>query len=274
MLARLDAILRHPRLILDIDGWRSGSTQVLQQRYPQAVVWQSTPDEPAAQRQRQLLRPAWWWPSRRARSVASHVVSEPELDLGHAAVPAQLLWANMALHARLDLAGTLQRWQSWLGAEGFLMMSTLGPDTLRELARLPPPFAPRAAMQPWVDMHDLGDELVRAGFADPVMDVERITLTYEDPRRLVADLHALGAARLQAGHVGLRTPGWRSRWWHALQEASGASRVPMTFEIVHGHAFKALPRARLQGETSVALDDMRRMLRHGREGSRAGPAAD
>ena len=85
---------------------------------------------------------------------------------------AQLLWANMGLHGAADPQALMRQWQRALAVDGFLMFSTLGPGSLTALQTLyrdqgwAPPFAP------FVDMHDLGDMLVEAGFADPVMDQE------------------------------------------------------------------------------------------------------
>jgi malonyl-CoA O-methyltransferase len=118
------------------------------------------------------------------------------------------------------------------------------------------------AYPPWTDMHDLGDMLVEAGFADPVMDQEMVRLTWSTPEAALAELRGLGANVDRARFAGLRTPRWHARLreaLHALHDAQG--RVMLEFEIVYGHAFKPLPRLRLGAATAVDLDDMRARLR-------------
>ena len=118
----------------------------------------------------------------------------------------QMLWANMALHMSADPQALIAQWHRALATDGFLMFSCLGPDTLRELRALyaalgwPPPA------HDFTDMHDWGDMLVHAGFAEPVMDMERITLTWETPARLLEELRELGANLHPGRFAGLARP--------------------------------------------------------------------
>ena len=111
-------------------------------------------------------------------------------------------------------------------------------------------------------MHDLGDMLVHAGFADPVMDQEVITLQWRDAESLLAELRGLGGNASPLRHAGLRTPRWRA---HLSSELAGLAdaqgRISMSFEVAYGHAFRAAPRARVSDVTSVPLDDMRTLIR-------------
>jgi malonyl-CoA O-methyltransferase len=117
-------------------------------------------------------------------------------------------------------------------------------------------------------MHDLGDMLVAAGFADPVMDQERLSLTWATPEALLGELRTLGGNADPARFAGLRTPRWRARLLDALRERAGADgRITLEFELVYGHAFNPPPRAKLTGETHVPLDDLRAMVRSGRRPS-------
>ncbi|MDZ4145255.1 MAG: biotin synthase [Burkholderiales bacterium] len=176
----------------------------------------------------------------------------------------QMLWANMALHMADDPQAVIAQWHRLLAPRGFLMFSCLGPDSVRELhtlyARLgwPPPG------HAFTDMHDWGDMLVQAGFAEPVMDMERITLTFETPARLLQELRGVGRNLHPQRFAGLR-----GRHWHAaLQQALGreladpaeAGHLPLTFEIIYGHAFKPEPRVRVSEQSAVSLQDMRAML--------------
>jgi len=155
--------------------------------------------------------------------------------------------------------------------DGFVMFSALGPDTLRELRPLyqamgwPPPA------HEFTDMHDWGDLLVHAGFAEPVMDMERIVLTWESPQRLLAELRGLGANLHPSRFAGLRGRGWKAALEqalaHHLARAQEPGRLALTFEVIYGHALKAAPRARVSEQSAVSLQDMRAMLRTGRGAS-------
>jgi malonyl-CoA O-methyltransferase len=158
-----------------------------------------------------------------------------------------------------------------LAVDGFLMFSTLGPGTLSRLQALyraqgwPPPLAP------FVDMHDLGDMLIEAGFADPVMDQETVTLTWSTPEALLAELRQLGGNLALGRHAGLRTPRWRQHLMQTLRDLAGPDgRLGLDFEIVYGHAVKPVPRARVAAETQVPLADLRAMVKSGRRLGDAG----
>jgi malonyl-CoA O-methyltransferase len=197
------------------------------------------------------------------------------LQWGRAAGPAaatpetrvRMLWANMALHLEPQPQTLLARWYQQIETDGFLMFSCLGPDSLKELRAV-------YAAQHWplpahafTDMHDWGDMLVHAGFAEPVMDMERISLSYSSAASLLAELRGLGR-NLSDQRFG----GCRSRRWHAALCAAIESGLPrsadgrllLTVEIIYGHAFKPVPRVPLSASTSLAVDDMRAMLRSGR----------
>jgi len=171
------------------------------------------------------------------------------------------VWSNMSLHWAPDAPTLMRAWQRALVVDGFLMFTTLGPGTLVELTELYRRERWGTPYAPWTDMHDLGDMLVEAGFADPVMDQETLHLTWSSPQAALAELRGLGVNTDLARFAGLRTPRWRER----LLEGLGArvdrqGRVRLGFEVVYGHAFKAAPRARVGGETAVGLDDMKSML--------------
>ena len=111
-------------------------------------------------------------------------------------------------------------------------------------------------------VHDLGDMLVQAGFADPVMDQEILSLSWDSPQAFLRELRSLGANASPDRFPGLRTPRWRERLLAELARlAAPDGRIHMPFEVAYGHAFKAVPRAPLSAETTVSLDDMRAMVR-------------
>jgi malonyl-CoA O-methyltransferase len=150
--------------------------------------------------------------------------------------------------------------------DGFLMFSCLGPDTARELRALYAALGWPPAGQEFTDMHDWGDMLVHGGFAEPVMDMERIRLGFDTPQRLLQELRELGANLHPGRFPALRGRRWRARLHDALErELRGPDgKLTLTFEIIYGHALKPLPRARVGEQTQLSVDDMRAMLRGGR----------
>ena len=254
MAERLPVIRQQPEVVIDWWAHAGGSQVVLAQAYPRARLCCV---ESIRTRPGQACSVAPWWSAKRWRRAAAPL-TEDEV----APALGQLLWANMMLHAVADPEQLMQHWRRALAVEGFLMFSTLGPDTLAGLRALYRDAGWGAAHAPFTDMHDWGDMLVGAGFADPVMDQERLTLTWATPEALVAELHTLGGNADPARFAGLRTPRWRARLLAALRERAGADgRIALEFELVYGHAFNPAPRAKLASETRVAVEDLRAMAR-------------
>ena len=178
-----------------------------------------------------------------------------------------MVWANMALHTAVAPQTLLHTWHNLLATDGFLMFSSLGPDTLRELQPIYQRMGWGLPSHAFTDMHDWGDMLVQAGFAEPVMDMERITLTFGTPERLLQELRELGRNLQVARFPGLRGRQWQKEWLQAV--ANQGSRDPqgalrLTFEVVYGHALKPAGRARVLPESQIGLGDMRQMLSRGR----------
>ena len=115
-------------------------------------------------------------------------------------------------------------------------------------------------------MHDWGDMLVHTGFAEPVMDMERITLTWESAERMFGELRELGTNLHRARFPGLRGRAWRRDLDAQLEDLRDADgRRALTFEVVYGHAIKPLPRVRVAGESAVSVQDLQAMLRGSRK---------
>src|SRR3954469_25503555 len=209
MEERLEWIKRAPAAWADWEPVRGGlaAHQRVVQRYAQARVHVVEPQPARAAVAREQLAPAWW----------KRLASGGKGDFGP--VPpggVQMLWSNMRLHTSADPQALMKQWHEALAVDGFLMFSCLGPDTLRELRAVydanawPPPG------HEFTDMHDWGDMLVHSGFAEPVMDMERITLAFDTPERLLQELRELGA-NLHPGRFGaLRGRGWHRRLLQAL----------------------------------------------------------
>ena len=274
MAERLAILRRTPQNIIDWGAPLGASEAALQSACPRARRvavhdrWQERAADPASAVSAVLAASSAtpWWSARRwlpglpGRSDSMALRSESDLPEGEA----DLLWSNMALHHHDEPQEVFARWQRLLAVEGILMFSTLGPGSLATLRQLYKRQGWASPHAPFVDMHDLGDMLVRAGFADPVMDQEMVTLTWATPAEALAELHQLGGNADAARHAGLRTPRWRERLLHELGRAAAqgaGGRVALEFEVVYGHAVRAAPRAALAAETTLPLADLRSMLR-------------
>jgi malonyl-CoA O-methyltransferase len=152
-----------------------------------------------------------------------------------------LAWSNLMLHWLDDPLPAFRELQRVLEVGGLLMFSTLGPDTLQELRA-----AGATTLRRFHDMHDLGDMLVAAGFADPVMDMEKIELSYASPRGLLRDQRLLGVRDGLLGQMSYREG---RRVFRAWRRRDG--RLPATFEIVYGHAWKAEPKTTADGRAII-----------------------
>jgi malonyl-CoA O-methyltransferase len=220
MLERLDYVKIAPRRILDAG---SGPPQrLLGKRYPKSAV--VALDFSLGMLLAGRGRFAFF---RKGLAVCGNL---EQLPLAGASV--DLVWSNMALHWAADPAAALREFERVLAPGGLLMFSTLGPDTLKELRAA----AGAAHVHAFLDMHDVGDLLVGAGFSAPVMDMEMLTLRYGDPARLFDDLRASGqtSARLDRRR-GLAPRGLRQRLRGAPPDAS--------FELIYGHAWKGAARS-------------------------------
>lgn len=257
MAERLPVIKLQPQRVLDWGGFLGASQQALAAAYPAAQWVGVEADEAARDRQAAgVLRP--WWPPRRWRQRPAKWLAQAEV----AAASAQLLWANMHLHGCLSPQARLRDWHRALEVGGFLMFSTLGPGSLAGLRQLYLQAGWPVPMAPLVDMHDLGDMLVQAGFADPVMDQETLTLTWPDPQALLAELRSWGGNVDPGRHPALRTPRWRSQLEQRLRGlARPDGRVALEVELVYGHAFKVATAPRVAPQTAIPLQQMRELVR-------------
>jgi malonyl-CoA O-methyltransferase len=249
MLERLDYVKLSPRRILDAGAGPAPQAAQLERRYPRAQ--QVSLDlslkmlrEPPARGLIQRLT---------GRGKRTAVCAElARIPLGSRSI--SLVWSNMALHWASDVQSALAEFHRLLEVDGLLMFSTLGPDTLKELRSAFAVIAGSSRVHAFVDMHDLGDMLVAAGFSAPVMDTETITLTYPRVEALTADLRATGqTCALAQRPRGLMTPGRWQRVRAALAHGASEGRLPATMEVVYGHAWKPAPKVTSEGHPIVKL---------------------
>lgn len=258
MAERLALMRQQPARVLDAWPAAGASASTLAQALPKARIEQ--PDGVEDTSGAAWWQPRRWWP---VRGRSSDTPPDGRYDM---------LWANMLLHHVAEPLALMQDWHRALVVDGFLMFSTLGPGTLQSLRDCYRTLGPGPAMAPLVDMHDLGDLLVEAGFADPVMDQELIRLTWRNATEALAELRSLGANVDPSRMPGLRTPRWRQRLIEALSRVAtrtDSGRIELEFELVYGHAVKPEVRHALAAETRIGVDDLRRSLRKSRAGGKA-----
>ena len=216
MLARLAWVTLQPQLILDVGSGAGHCTRLLQERYPAAQVVALDVDYPmlkyAALQAKSVPSPA-----------AEFVCAEP-MALPLPAQSVDLIFANLVLPRVADTDALLREWRRVLRPEGLLVFSSFGPDTLQAWRAALADFT----LPNFVDMHEIGDALTRSRFADPVLDVDYISLTYREPVQLFAELQASGmlAADCRLEHVE-----------KAEVPRTEAGRLAVTYEVVYGHAF-------------------------------------
>jgi len=249
MVERLEYMKVAPRRILDLGCGTGATANALLSQYPKAELIALDFAEPMLHRARRRGR---WL--RRPRCVCADLDALP---LAEGTI--DLVFANAALQWSADPRQAFDGIARVLRPGGLLIFSSFGPDTLRELREAWQQVDTDPHVHGFIDMHDYGDMLMAAGLADPVMDVERMTLTYADPIKLMRELKAIGAANAAPGrHRGLLGRDRLAQVCAAYEVyRDAAGRVPASYEVVHGHAWVPLQR-RVEGETRVAVDILKK----------------
>lgn len=254
MFERLDYVKLAPRRILDAGAGSGAQESRFAQRYRGAQLVTLDFSLPMLQ----SMRPRGIIERLHARWLGNPAPARVCADFMHLPLAARscaLVWSNMALHWASEVQTAISEFHRVLEVDGLLMFSTLGPDTLKELRAAFTSVEGSPHVHGFIDMHDLGDMLVAAGFAAPVMDTETITLTYSGIDGLIADLRATGQTCALAGCTrGLMGARKWQRVREALQRCVQHGRLPATMEVVYGHAWKAAPLRSAEGHAIVHLD--------------------
>jgi malonyl-CoA O-methyltransferase len=247
-LERLDLVRINPAAIVDAGCGTGFALPPLHKRYPRAVLVALDIAFAMLQKSRQRI-PKWkkWT----GASKAAFVCGDSE-RLPLQAASSGMLWSMLSFHWANDLMAVFAECRRILKPGGLLMFTTFGPDALKEL-RSAWAIDSYIHVNRFIDMHDIGDMMVAAGFSDPVMDMEYLTLTYDHIHSLMRELKAVGAHNVAMGrNRGLTGKRLLKRIELRYESLRQAGRLPATFEIIYGHAWK--PTARVSPGGRQVID--------------------
>jgi malonyl-CoA O-methyltransferase len=268
LLSRLDFISLQPDRVLDVGSGTGYGLTHLHSRYAAAEICalDIAPAMLAAARTR-LPQQGW---TQRALShllprsgLLHHAVCADMGRLPFAASSMNLVWSSLAMQWAHDLEATVKGFHQVLAPGGLLIFATFGPDTLKELRTAFAAIDDAPHVNRFVDLHDIGDMLIHAGFASPVMEMEMLTLTYADLKTLMRDLKGLGAHNAAASR---RRGMFGKSAWARLEQAYESHRVegrlPATFEVIYGHAWVGDKSQRADGRQVIQfnISERRRKL--------------
>jgi malonyl-CoA O-methyltransferase len=264
MMDRLKLIRIKPAVIVDAGCGAGQRFGVLRERWPQAKLI-------AVDHSETLLKLARSQAYRSGMTRLLDRLSGKHLellcaDLADTSITAEsvdLVWSNLVIHWHPRPHDVLAEWSRILRPGGLVFFSGWGPSTGIELRKAIDLSGLKTQTLPLVDMHDLGDIMMQAGFADPVMDQETITLTYQDPIKLLSDARILAGNPNPRRQAALVTRHWQARLLEALAHARAADgTLKLTIEVAYGHAWRNAARKRAT-ETHISLEAIA-----GRKGSR------
>jgi malonyl-CoA O-methyltransferase len=266
MFERLALVKLDPQRVLDAGCGEGADLSGLHKRYPDAhmIGVDAAPAMLAVAGARQVSAQSsldrvlsQWLPDRvwGRGQAQSDLLAGDFARLPFAVNAFDLVWSNLALHWHPQPDSVYAEWRRVLRVDGLLMFSCFGPDTFKELRAAFATVDRLPHALPFVDMHDFGDMLVEVGFSTPVMDMETITITYDTVGKLMADVRAWGGNPLATRR---RSLFGRQAWSQVLraleQNRRADGKIPLTFEIIYGHAFRPVPRTTSRGETIVRFD--------------------
>ncbi|HEY1953682.1 MAG TPA: malonyl-ACP O-methyltransferase BioC [Gemmatimonadaceae bacterium] len=257
LLSRLEPFNFSPGVVLDLGAGTGRMTGELKRRYRRALVvaLDLAPGMLREARRHQAF-------FRRFERICGDAMRLPFADASADVVVSSLMlqWCDPPDPAFAEIRRILK-------PDGLFAFSTFGPDTLRELRSAWAEADEGTAhsynhINHFTDMHDVGDALVRAGLSEPVLDVDRMQVTYADSVALMRDLKAIGAHNVTAGRPrGLVGRARLKRMQLAYEAFRRDGRLPATYEVVYGVAWGAAGRpasAMVSGEVRISPSAIRR----------------
>lgn len=240
----LEVMTVTPRTALDIGAGTGYCAQMLAEHYPRTQITLAD-FAPAMLRAARAKAPRW-------RSRRSYVCAEAE-HLPFADRSFDLVFSSLTFQWCTDLDAVFEQCARVLRPDGLFIFSSLGPDTLYELRESWAAVDDTPRVNRFIDMHDVGDALVRAGFSSPVIECDRITVNYPDVYAVMRDLRGIGAVNTLAGRRrGLSTRRDLQRMAEAYEAFRTDDKLPATYEVVYAHAWRPQPGTRAQDGSTVA----------------------
>ena len=243
LLERLDFMKVTPQHIMDLGAGTGYGLRHLQARFPSSSLL-GLDLAPAMLRHARAKLPSPAWHQR----IAARLTSATSASLAFVCADMQrlpfkpnsfdLIWSSLTLQWANDLEGTLRDCHRTLAPGGLMLFATFGPDTLKELRAAFAGVDTTPHVNRFADLHDIGDMLVNTGFANPVMEMDMLTLTYADLKSLMTDLKGIGAHNAA---VARRRGLMGKSAWQQLEQAYERhrmnDRLPATYEVIYGHAW-------------------------------------
>jgi malonyl-CoA O-methyltransferase len=249
LIERLDYVRLQPARILDLGAGTGFFSDALLKRYRKADVVALDIAENMLQ---QVQSRGGWF--RKPRCVCADGESLPFADDSF-----DLVFSNLMLQWCLDLETTFTELRRVLAPGGLLMFTTFGPDTLMELRASWEAADGYSHVNTFIDMHDVGDSLVTTRWAEPVMDAERITVTYRELRTLMKELKQIGAHNVTLGRPGGLTGRQRmQRMAEAYERYRADGVLPASYEVVYGHAWSPSNKQAAGSSNEVPLASLQR----------------
>jgi malonyl-CoA O-methyltransferase len=240
---RLELTTLKTQTVLDVGAGTGFLTEKLIARYPHANIFAIDLSLSMLQQAQPRLQTARfpWLGTKILCKTAATAINADAYQLPFANQSIDLITSNLMLQWCDDLDTVFQEFRRVLRPEGLLMFTTFGPDTLKELRQAWKQADPEQDhVNQFIDMHDIGDALIRNGFGQPVMDVELFTLTYDQPMGVLKDLKAIGATNAnQQRKQGLMGKTRFQAMLTAYETFRQNSKIPASYEVVHGHAWAA-----------------------------------
>jgi len=232
LVERMDYMSMKPVSILDAGAGTGFISQRLASRYPKAKITglDLAFNMLKQAKSKRSLKQRW---NKQFNYINAEVENIPLADAS-----VDLVISGLTLQWCQDLTKVFKEFRRILAPDGLLLFSTFGPDTLKELRQSWAKVDELAHVNAFTDMHDVGDALMQSGFADPVMDMEMLTMTYEDVKTVMRDLKQIGAHNVMQGRPHTMTGKNKLKnMMHAYEEFRDDGLLPVSYEIVYGHAW-------------------------------------
>ncbi|RTZ67225.1 MAG: malonyl-[acyl-carrier protein] O-methyltransferase BioC [Aquificaceae bacterium] len=230
LVERLDYIRLEPSRVLDLGCGTGNITAPMLKRYPKAQIV-------ALDLSFNMLKKTkkqGGWLGKKPQCICADAEKLPLKDN-----TIDLLISSLMLQWSNDLNTTFSGFKQVIAPNGLLMFTTFGPDTLREIRESWAKVDNQPHTSQFIDMHDIGDALLQAGFSNPVMDMEMITTTYKSVRELMTDIKNIGASNATAGRrKGLMGKQRLANFEAAYEDFKNDDGLyPATWEVIYGHAW-------------------------------------